>query len=68
MLYLYCRDKGETMLDKIQYNKFLWMTMMIFITYLLVGSFVEGRNIWDLIYLIVLYLFLILYVIKGKKK
>lgn len=36
-------------------SKYLWITAVIFVTYLFVGSFMVSRNILELIYLIILY-------------
>ena len=36
-------------------EKYLWIISVIFITYLFLGSYIVGKNISDLIYLILLY-------------
>ena len=36
-------------------EKVLWMFSVMFITYLLVGSFIVSRNILDIVYLVILY-------------
>ena len=51
MLY---KRKGEIMITKKEEKCLLIMTI-VFITYLLVGSFVVSRNLLDLIYLIIFY-------------
>ena len=50
MLY---KRKGEIMITKEE--KCLLIMTIVFITYLLVGSFVVSRNLLDLAYLIVFY-------------
>ncbi len=49
-------------------EKYLWMVTVLFITYLLVGSFIESSNFLDVIYLIVLYIFIIFTKIVNKKQ
>ena len=51
MLY---KRKGEFMITKKE-EKYLLIMTIVFITYLLVGSFVVSRNLLDLIYLIIFY-------------
>jgi len=40
-------------------NKYLWLTSLIFITYLFIGSFIVSRDWLDLGYLILLYSFIV---------
>lgn len=36
-------------------GKYLWMSVVMFVTYLFLGSFIVSRNIFDVLYLIILY-------------
>lgn len=45
-------------------GKYLWMSVVMFVTYLFLGSFIVCRNIFDLAYLIILYIFIIVANIK----
>lgn len=40
-------------------EKYLWRLAVCFMTYLLLGSFIVGKNLFDLCYLILLYAFMI---------
>lgn len=40
-------------------EKYLWISTILFITYLLLGSFIVSRDLLDLGYLVVLYIFLL---------
>ena len=40
-------------------KKYLWISTILFITYLLLGSFIVSKDLLDLGYLVVLYLFLL---------
>ncbi len=40
-------------------EKYLWISTILFITYLLLGSFIVSKDLLDLGYLVVLYLFLL---------
>ncbi len=49
-------------------EKYLWMSAVLFITYLFIGSFIVSKDLWDLAYLIILYLFIgIIKIISIKK-
>ena len=53
---LYFKDrKGDNMTINKNVEKVLWMFSVMFITYLLVGSFIVSRNILDIVYLVILY-------------
>jgi hypothetical protein len=52
--------KGENMVTEKNKEKYLVISTIIFITYLLLGSFVVSGSILDLGYLIVFYAFIIL--------
>jgi hypothetical protein len=47
---------------------YLWITAVVFVTYLLLSSFIVSKNYLELGYLIVLYGFLITARIINKKK
>lgn len=49
-------------------ERYLWISTVMFVTYLLLGSFIVSKNYVDLGYLIVLYGFLIAAKITNKKK
>jgi len=49
-------------------EKYLWVLVVMFVTYLFLGSFIVSRNISDLAYLIVLYSAIIIAKINEKKK
>ena len=36
-------------------GKYLWISAVLFVTYLFLGSFIVSRNLSDLIYLAILY-------------
>lgn len=36
-------------------EKYLWITAVLFVTYLLVGSFIVSKNVLELLYLLLLY-------------
>ena len=36
-------------------EKYLWISVVLFITYLLLGSFLVSKNLYDLLYLIFFY-------------
>ena len=59
MLYWDCcvfkGRKGDNMTINKNVEKVLWMFSVMFITYLLVGSFIVSRNILDIVYLVILY-------------
>lgn len=40
-------------------EKYLWISTILFITYLLLGSFIVSKDLLDLGYLVVLYIFLL---------
>ena len=40
-------------------EKYLWISTILFITYLLLGSSIVSRDLLDLGYLVVLYIFLL---------
>lgn len=49
-------------------EKYLWIVTVLFVTYLLVGSFIVSGNFLDLIYLVVLYLSFLIVKINSKRK
>lgn len=49
-------------------SKYLWTSMVLYTTYLLIGSFIVSRNFFDLAYLVVLYSIIIYTKIKSKKE
>jgi len=49
-------------------GKCLWISVVMFVTYLLLGSFVVSKNILELAYLIILYAFLGVAKFKAKEK
>lgn len=36
-------------------EKYLWITAVLFVTYLFLGSFIVSRSLSDLLYLVILY-------------
>lgn len=48
-------------------GKYLWMSVVMFVTYLFLGSFIISKNMFDILYLIILYLFIISVSIYNKK-
>ena len=57
--------KGEFMTIEKNIEKYLWITAVTFITYLLLGSFVISKDLTELAYLVFLYVTMIF--IKVKK-
>ena len=49
-------------------EKYLMLLALIFVTFLLIGSFIVSRDYLDIVYLITLYTFLIIGKIKSKKE
>ena len=49
-------------------EKYLWIAAVMFITYLLLGSFIVSKNFLDLAYLITLYSFMIIVKLSNKKE
>ena len=49
-------------------EKYLMLLALIFVTFLLIGSFIVSGNYIDIIYLVTLYTFLIIGKIKSKKE
>lgn len=49
-------------------DKYLWITSLIFITYLFIGSFIVSRDWLDLGYLIILYSFIVAVRLTSKNK
>lgn len=49
-------------------ERYLWISAVMFVTYLLLGSFIVGKNYLDLMYLIVLYGFILYAKILNRKK
>lgn len=47
-------------------EKYLMLLALIFVTFLLVGSFIVSGNFIDIVYLVTLYTFLIIGKIKSK--
>lgn len=56
------------MTNETHIDKYLWITLLIFVTYLLLGSFVVSRNFLDIAYLFILYSFIIMSKIQLKRK
>lgn len=48
-------------------GKYLWMSVVMFVTYLFLGSFIISKNMFDILYLIILYLCIISVSIYNKK-
>ena len=61
-------EKGENMTNNKNVERYLWISAVMFVTYLLLGSFIVGKNYLDLMYLIVLYGFIIYAKILNIKK
>lgn len=49
-------------------EKYLWITAVLFITYLFLGSFIVSRNFLELAYLIILYSFIGIVKLAGRNK
>ena len=49
-------------------EKYLMLLALIFVTFLLIGSFIVSGNYIDIIYLVTLYTFLIIGKIKSKEE
>ncbi len=49
-------------------EKYLLLLALVFISFLLIGSFIVSRDYLDIVYLITLYTFLIIGKIKSKKE
>ena len=49
-------------------EKYLLLLALIFVTFLLIGSFIASGNYIDIIYLVTLYTFLIIGKIKSKSE
>ena len=49
-------------------EKYLWITTVVFVTYLFLGSFVVSRNFYELVYLMILYSFIGVVKIVNRKK
>ena len=49
-------------------ERYLWISVVIFVTYLLLSSFILSKNLLELVYLIVLYTFIIVIKIIENKK
>lgn len=49
-------------------EKYLLLLALIFVTFLLIGSFIVSKDYLDIVYLITLYTFLIIGKIKSKKE
>ena len=49
-------------------GKYLWITTVLFITYLFLGSFIISKNLSDLLYLIILYSTIVVVKIESIKK
>ncbi len=47
-------------------EKYLWASVVIFVTYLFLGSFIVSRNLLDLAYLIILYTFMVIVKVVSK--
>jgi len=49
-------------------ERYLWVSAVVFITYLFLGSFIVSGNLLELIYLIILYAFIIVVKIVSNKE
>ena len=49
-------------------EKYLWLTVVLFVTYLFLGSFVVSRNFYELVYLIILYTFIVIEKVINRNK
>ena len=49
-------------------ERYLWILVVLFVTYLLLGSFIVSKNYLELGYLIVLYIFIFINKIFCKNK
>ena len=72
MIYCFCCafkiEKGEFMINSNNVEKYLWISAVSFITFLLLGSFIVSGNLLELAYLIVLYAFIIIIkIVSGKE-
>ena len=61
-------EKGEIMTTNKNFEKYLWISAVTFVTYLLLGSFIVSGNLLELGYLIILYVFIISIKIVSKKE
>lgn len=48
-------------------EKYLWISAVMFVTYLLLGSFIVSKDFFDLAYLVILYTFICIIKIVNKK-
>ena len=48
-------EKGDFMTTNKNIEKYLWISAVLFVTYLFLGSFIVSKNLYDLLYLIILY-------------
>lgn len=49
-------------------EKYLWLSAVLFITYLFIGSFLVSKNYFDLFYIVMLYSFMLVVKIIDRKK
>lgn len=49
-------------------EKYLWISAVMFVTYLFLGSFIVSKNFYELVYLIILYSFIGIVKIINRKK
>ena len=56
------------MLNNKKVERYLWISAVMFLTYLLLSSFIVSKNFLELGYLIMLYMFLLVAKIKNKDK
>ena len=49
-------------------ERYLWISAVMFVTYLLLGSFVVSGNLLELVYLIILYAFIIVFKVVNNKE
>lgn len=54
------------MIKKIDLSKYLWIVLIPYMSFLLIGSFVVSGNFLDLFYVIVLYSYIILEKVSKK--
>lgn len=61
-------EKGEIMTTNKNVERYLWISAVMFVTFLLSGSFIISRNFLELAYLITLYVFIIIVKLISSKE
>ena len=61
-------EKGEFMTTNKRVERYLWISAVMFVTYLLLSSFIVSRNFLELGYLVILYVFMIVVKIVNKRE